>query len=199
MGEIPGQIEKVKRSVDICRRAGILYLGIFAGFTHVTEVCGERWKQMICAINEAASYAKEQGVVLAIETHGGVNGFEDGVEHFPSVSTEMETLKRMLEELDESVQFVFDPANLAAAGHENVTGEYEILKKRIAYMHVKNFIRLPSGHLDPAAAKKGIFDWEKFFSETAPVSEMLLIEYEKTETVEQGTKESLDAIRKWGI
>lgn len=197
--EIKEQVEKVKKAIDICKTAGILYLRIFAGFSPVYEVIGERWEYMIQALNEAAAYAESQGVVLAIETHGGVNGFEDGVEHFASVSTETETLEKMLRELKESVMFVFDPANLAAAGHEELVAQYNLLKERIAYMHVKNFKLLPSGHLDPAAAENGILDWEKFLSESGFYTGAYLVEYEKTDTIEQGSRESMESLKKWGI
>lgn len=197
--EIREQIDKVKRAVDLCRKLGIAYLRIFAGFSPAAEVSGERWERMILAINETASYAKEQGVTLAIETHGGVNGFADGVEHFASVSTETDTLEKLLKELDETVLFVFDPANLAAAGHKNVMPQYLLLKERIAYMHAKNFMELQSGHLNPAAVETGIFDWQKFFAEIMPASGTYLVEYEKPESIVQGIKESLDSLRKWGF
>lgn len=196
--EICTQTEKVKRVIEICQKAGIKYLRIFAGFSPVAEVTGERWDNMIAALNETADHAEKCGVVLAIETHGGVNTFEDGVEHFASVSTEKEPLKRMLREIRKNICFVFDPANLAAVGHENLEEIYELLKDRIAYMHAKNFVRLSSGHLDPSAVGNGIFDWEMFMKLCSAYSGEILVEYEKPETLREGTLESIRSLEKWG-
>ncbi len=195
--EIRGQIDKVKAVIAICRKAKIRYLRIFAGFSPAAEVTGERWERMIRAINEAADFAADQGVVLAIETHGGVNGYADGVEHFPSVTTDREALERLLKEIRPTVAFVFDPANLAAAGETDLPALYRLLEDRIGYMHLKNFVRLPSGHLDPAAVGGGIWDIPAFLSESESYSGPYLIEYEKTETIEAGCRASLAALEKW--
>lgn len=196
--EIKAQTEKIKHVITICRKAGIGCLRIFAGFSPAAEVTGERWENMITALNEASDHAEKCGVTLAVETHGGVNAFTDGVEHFASVSTEAELLGKMLNEIRESICFVFDPANLAAAGHEDVNELYELLKDRIAYMHAKNFIRLPSGHLDQAAVENGIFNWEAFMKQCSSYSGEMLVEYEKPETIREGTLESIRSLEKWG-
>lgn len=195
--EIRLQIEKIKKVITICQKAGIRYLRIFAGFSPAKEVTGARWEHMIEALNETALYAQKNHVVLAVETHGGVNGYEDGVEHFASVTTELGTLTRMLEEIDENIFFVFDPANLVAAGHPEISEWYELLKDRIAYIHAKNFARLPSGYLDPSAVEKGIFDWEKFLPQLSEYSGEFFIEYEKPETIYEGMRESIVSLKKW--
>lgn len=197
--EIKENVDKVKRVIDICESIGVLFLRIFAGFSPVEEVIGERWEHMVLALNEVADYARERNVTIAIETHGGVNGFEDGVEHFASVSTKPDALKKLLMELNDNVMFVFDPANLAAAGEKDIRIQYGLLKERIAYMHVKNFKLLSSGRLDPATAEEGIFDWKKFFEQCGVCDVDYVVEYEKTESIEQGSKECIKSLRKWGI
>lgn len=192
------QIEKIKHVITICQKAKISCLRIFAGFSPVAEVTGERWDHLIMALNAVAEYAEKCGVTLAVETHGGVNGFEDGVEHFASVSTEVETLQKMLSEIRENIRFVFDPANLAAVGHEDLKELYELLKDRIAYMHAKNFIRLSSGHLDQAAVEKGVLNWETFMKQCSDYSGEMLVEYEKPETIYEGTLESIRSLENLG-
>lgn len=195
--QIPLEIEKVKKVICICEKANIKYLRIFAGFTPVKEVTGVRWERMIEAINEAADFAGVHQVVLAIETHGGVKGYEEGVEHFPSVSTDAESLIRLMEEIRETVVFVFDPANLVAVGWKDPLIPYGLLEKRIGYMHLKNFVRLPSGRLEPAALGDGIADWPLFFTGSGSYDGPYMIEYEKTESIEEGNRSSLKALERW--
>lgn len=197
--EVMAEIKKIKRVIDICHELKILYLRIFAGFSRVEKIKQDRWKYMIYAINEAAGYAKDKGVILAIETHGGVNCFSDGVTHYASVSTEVESLKQMLKEIDKEVGFVLDPANLAAVGHQNIRLQYELIQNRIAYEHIKNFKMLPSGHLVPSPAGNGIFNWADFLEEKSEREGIYLVEYENPKDVEKGTKESIESLRKWGI
>lgn len=193
---ISEQIEKVKKVILTCRKLKVRYLRIFAGFTPVEEVTGVRWTRMVGAINETADFAADQEVALTIETHGGVNSYIDGVEHFPSVTTGREPLECLLQEIRPDVTFVFDPANLAAAG-EDTLDIYRLLEGRISYMHLKNFVRLPSGHLDPAAVGGGILDIPAFLDGSQSYDGPYLIEYEKTETIEQGCRASLEALEKW--
>lgn len=80
---------KVKRVVDICSKLSVKYLRIFAGFAPVAEVTGEKWDTMISCLNEVYKYAENKKVILAVETHGGVNAFDDGSEHFYSTSTDV--------------------------------------------------------------------------------------------------------------
>ena len=88
--------EKIKGVIDMCSELGVKYLRVFAGFSPVADVVGERWDVMIEALSEIADYSKDKGVTIAIETHGGVNGYDDGVEHFYSTSTEPAALKSQL-------------------------------------------------------------------------------------------------------
>lgn len=186
------QIQKIKKVILICEKAGISYLRIFAGFSAIGEVTGERWKEMIRAINETADFAKEHQVIPAVETHGGVNAFPDGVVHFASVTTDYTALEKLLKEIRGNVLFVFDPANLAAAGEKDPLRVFRLLKDRIAYMHLKNFIKLPSGHLNPAPLGPGVFDWNAFVSRIGEWQGRYMIEFEKPEILERGCQESID-------
>ena len=116
-------VEKIKRVIDICSILGVRYIRIFAGFSPVAEVVGDRWDNMIECITEVAEYAKDKSVYPVIETHGGVIAYDDGVEHFLSTSADEKTMYKMMNELPDNVKVNFDPANLWAVSyrhHENV-------------------------------------------------------------------------------
>lgn len=190
-------LEKVKRVIHICEKTGAKYLRIFAGFSPCAEVTGVRWERMVRAVNEAAKYAKGRGVVLCIETHGGVLTYPDGVEHFASVTTEYSCLQRLLSEVDDSVRFVYDPANLYAAGVEEPEKILALLRDRICCIHCKEFAVTPSGHLKPAACGDTGMKWDDILGALKEFEGPVLMEYERTEDVEEGCQRSADFLGKF--
>lgn len=194
--ELQKQIEKVMKVIDICSKWKVKYLRIFAGFSPVEEVTGSRWRNMIHAINSAADYAREKKVTLAIETHGGVNSYEDGVVHFPSVSTQPESLEKMMREIPSDVKFVFDVANLYAVGNLHPEEIYKAISERIAYFHMKDFTKQSGGHYLPAACGDSDMDWETFIGGIADDTGPMLIEYENTEDLEKGILRSMQFLKR---
>lgn len=190
-------VAKIKRVTDMCAVLGVKYLRIFAGFSHKEEVTGGRWDMMVESLNTCAEYAKEKGVVLAVETHGGVDGFDGGeVEHFNSVTTCTDTLKRLLDELDKSIMFNYDPANLYAVGHKDPNEVYGLLRGRVAYVHLKDFKTMPSGHKKPAACGESDMDWSKIAVGLKDFDGSLLFEYEIPSDLEDGLKRSYEFAKK---
>lgn len=189
--------EKVKQVVVICAKLGVKFLRIFAGFSPVEEVTGERWQIMIDCLNKCAEYAKERGVTLTVETHGGVNGFAGGeVEHFNSVTTTAETLEKMLKVLDGNIMFNYDPANLYAVGIKRPDEIYRILKGRVAYVHLKDFKTMPGGHLKPAACGGSDMCWKEILGGLSDFKGPMLFEYEIPEDLEDGLNRSYAYIKK---
>lgn len=182
-----GDVIKIKRVIDICEKLGVKYLRIFAGFSPKNHVTGERWEYMINCIKEVLDYAKN--VEPVIETHGGVNEFPDGVEHFASVSTRVETLLKI-----PHIKYLFDPANIFAAG-ENPLAVYEKIKDRVRVVHLKDFVTLESGRLKPAACGDGKMNWKELMDAMKDTDYPMLFEYENTEDIEQGLKKSFDYIK----
>lgn len=176
-------LPKLKRVVDICEKLGVKILRVFAGFSPVEDVTGEKWDCMIRCLTEMAHYSSH--VVLAIETHGGVIGYDDGVEHFCSASSEPDVLMKMLCQLPESVKIVFDPANLWAVGIRHPEAVYNAIKDRVALVHLKDFVSLTSGHLKPAACGESEMDWDAILSALDSKLPMLF-EYENVEDVTEG-------------
>ncbi len=188
-------VEKIKKVIDMCAELGVKYLRIFAGFSPVEEVVGERWDVMIEALTEVGNYSKGTGVTLAVETHGGVNGFDDGVEHFYSTSTKPEALKKMMDEIPENVFFNYDPANLYAVGIKNPDEIYQTIKDRVAYAHFKDFANLPSGNLLPAACGESDMDWKAILNGIGDRDMIALFEYEIPDDLEDGIKRCADYIK----
>ena len=188
-------VPKVKKVIDICEKMGVKYLRIFAGFSPVAEVTGERWENMIECLKEVAEYAKDKNVYPVVETHGGVNGFDDGVEHFLSTSADENTLYKMMSELPENVKVNFDPANLWAVGNKHPENVFNNLKDRVAVTHLKDFAPLPSGHIKPAACGESEMDWKAILDALKEFDGPALFEYENTEDIEAGSRKCLEYIR----
>lgn len=186
-GEDDGDVEKIAKVTQICARLGIRYLRIFAGFSPVEEVVGRRWDHMISRIKKADRYAQAQGVCLVIETHGGVKIREDGAEHYNSVSTQPETLKALLEQLPDTVRLNFDPANLWAVGIKRPEVIWEMCRNRVAMIHLKDFVRLPSGRLRAAACGEGGMDLKPLLRAIADYEGAVLFEYENPQDVKEGS------------
>lgn len=193
--EVHKEIIKIKKVIEISSILGVKFLRIFAGFSHAEEVIGTRFEIMIKAITEVAEYARIKGVILAIETHGGVDVYEDGVVHYMSVSTEPEQLKYLIREIPSDVKFVFDAANLYAVGIKHPEDIYSMMKDRIAYMHFKDFVRMPSGHLLPGACGESDMDWGNFLKAVSDFTGPLLIEYEIPDRIEEGCQKSIQYLK----
>lgn len=188
-------VEKIKKVIDMCAELGVKYLRIFAGFSPVEEVVGKRWDVMIEALTEIGNYSKDKGVTLAVETHGGVNAYDDGVEHFYSTSTKPEALKKMMEQIPKNVGFNYDPANIYAVGIKEPDEIYQMIKDRVAYAHFKDFADLPSGHLLPAACGESDMDWKAILNGIGERDMIALFEYEIPDDLEEGIKRCADYIK----
>ena len=187
---------KIKKVTDICAKLGVKYLRIFAGFSPVDEVTGERWNMMINSLNTVYEYAEKRGVILTVETHGGVNGYDDGVEHFYSTSSKPEVLLKMISEVPK-MRLNFDPANIYAVGIKNPESVYEIIKDKVSCMHLKDFTPLASGHLLPSACGESDMDWNTLFKSISDFEGPALLEYENTEDIKEGSQRCLDFINKF--
>ena len=188
-------VKKVERVIDLCAELGVKYLRIFAGFSPVGEVCGARWDTMIGCLKQVGAYGAQHGVLPLIETHGGVNAYDDGVEHFYTTSTKPDVLLKMLEMLPENIGMLYDPANLYAVGIKRPDTVYQRIKNRVFCIHMKDFVTLPSGHLKPAACGESKMDWKELLCGIGGCEKIALFEYENTEDVAEGCKRCYDFIK----
>jgi len=179
-------LPKIYNVIDMCSYLGIKYLRIFAGFSHVEEVVGSRWDIMLEGLTKVYEYARDKNVVPVIETHGGVDSFDDGVIHFYSTSSKPEILLKMLEELPSDAKICYDPANLYAVGIKEPDTVYQMIKDKVCYMHIKDFSALPSGRILPSACGESNMDWKKILKGIGNFDGPMLLEYENTEDVKDG-------------
>ncbi len=179
-------IQKIKKVIDICKKLGIEYLRVFAGFTTLKEVNEQVFDMMISSLTEVCNYAKEKGVVPVIETHGAVNGYDDGVEHIMSTTTDLHTLKEILDNIPANARVCFDPANLYAVGVKNPEKIYQEIKDKVAYAHFKDFKPLKSGHIKPSYCGDSDMDWDKILDAMKNFEGVAVFEYENTDDVKEG-------------
>ncbi|MDO4562532.1 MAG: sugar phosphate isomerase/epimerase [Clostridia bacterium] len=180
-------VDKVKNVIDMCEALGVKYLRIFAGFSPKASVYGARWDNMVRCLNEVYDYAKR--VTLTVETHGGVCEYDDGVEHFESVTTNIDALSALIEDVPK-IRFNFDAANLCAAGsdYEKV---YAVIRDRTEVFHLKDFTKLASGHIKPCACGEGSVRFDKF----SDFNGIALFEYENTADIASGLKRSYEYMK----
>jgi sugar phosphate isomerase/epimerase len=189
-------LEAVLDVLDTASKLGVQKLRIFAGFSPYKDVDEKRWSVMTGMIKRAADHARKRNVTLAVETHGGVEGFEKGVKHFHSVSTHHGELARLLHETPEDVGLNFDPANLWAVGIKEPETLYEEFKSRICYAHLKDFTPVPETDLiKPAACGEGPMDWKALAKAMSDYSGPGLIEYEIPADAEHGFRRSLKFLK----
>jgi sugar phosphate isomerase/epimerase len=143
----------------------------------------EKWQQTLRCVAQAAAFAETFGVTLCVETHGAVEGSDQGVRHIRSTTTQVADLGRVLEAAPVSV--VFDPGNLNAVGEDPVAFLDQVAD-RIGYVHLKDFAPVGGGWLRPSAVGEGSTPWPALKEKLMALNVPLLYEYENTEDLEAG-------------
>lgn len=131
------------------------------------------------------------GVRLAIETHGGVAATGDVLHHSATVTTRIDTMRKLLESLPAAeIGMNYDPANLAAVGDAAPERWFGLFRDRIALVHLKDFRDVPGG-IVPAGCGEGRLDWKALLAALKEYDGPALIEYELPADVEDGLRRSL--------
>ncbi len=187
-------LDRTLAALKLADALGIRYLRIFAGFSPVAEVTGERYRLLVDCLNKVYEAAKRTQVIPVVETHGGVEGLADGsVRHFASISTEYETLDRLFNDVP-GMRLNYDPANMYLLD-KDVCDFYRRYQEKIDYVHLKDFVRKGQGWV-PAACGAGKMDWPALLTEMRSFDGPAVLEYEIPADVEQGFSVSLDFLRK---
>ncbi len=190
--DVPEQVDKVKKVIDIASKLGIRYLRIFAGFSSDSTVIGEKFSAMLEALRTVSAYAAAKNITLCVETHGGVACLDNGaLVHFNSVTTRIDHWQEMVKT---GVSITYDPANLTAVGTACAPAFYRQFREYIPYIHLKDFRDVPGGVV-PAACGEGRLNWQKLMEELKDFDGPAMIEYELPEDVRDGMKRSLDFLK----
>ena len=189
--DVRESLDRVKRAADIAAALGVKVLRIFAGFTSDSLVYGERFDRALEALQLAAEHVRGTGVRLAIETHGGVAATGDVLHHSATVTTRIDTMRKLLESLPAAeIGMNYDPANLAAVGDAAPERWFGLFRDRIALVHLKDFRDVPGG-IVPAGCGEGRLDWKALLAALKEYDDPALIEYELPADVEDGLRRSL--------
>lgn len=189
--DVRESLDRVKRAADIAAALGMKVLRIFAGFTSDSLVYGERFDRALEALQLAAEHVRGTGVRLAIETHGGVAATGDVLHHSATVTTRIDTMRKLLESLPAAeIGMNYDPANLAAVGDAAPERWFGLFRDRIILVHLKDFRDVPGG-IVPAGCGEGRLDWKALPAALKEYDGPALIEYELPADVEDGLRRSL--------
>lgn len=188
-------VQKIKKVIDICGKLRVKYLRIFTGFMPICDVKNCVFDMMIKSLCEVCDYAEENKVIPVIETHGAVNGYDDGVEHIMSSSTDIVMLEKILKLIPDNAKVCYDPANLYAVGVEEPQKFYEAVKSKVAYAHFKDFAVLESGHLKPSFCGDGNMNWNTILNTMNDFDGFAVFEYENVEDIREGLEKSYNFIK----
>lgn len=186
---VPEQVEKLKRVLEMCQKLEISMVRIFTGFTPLSQMAPPNWENQEKALDILAPEARQRGVTLCLETHGGVEPWLDGVRHIPSSSTEAAALLALAE--PRGIRLVFDPANLRVVG-QNIEQFFEAVQHQIGYIHLKDFRRGSGGQLYPCALGEGDTQWGGLLSRMGELGVPILFEYELPQDLYRGMETSVN-------
>ena len=188
-------LEKSKKQIQAAADCGAKQVRLFAGFTPVEKVSSEIWDRMIKAFWDADQLCEGLGLTIAIETHGGITFDEDeSAHHFNSVSTDPESLTRLMEQLPPRVGFNYDPGNIKAVRPEDTGCCLELINDRINYCHLKDWTRKGEGWVAVAIGDDDL-DYGPLF-ENMKYDGVCLIEYEPLHDSREGIRRSLDYLQR---
>ena len=187
-------VEKVKLQIRAAAACGATHVRLFAGFTPAVNVNDEIWGRMIDAFIQCNAMCEELGLLIGIETHGGIEfNSDDSATHINSVTTDADCLQRMLDDLPPRVGFNYDPGNIKAVNPDDKMCLLNLLNDRINYCHLKDWSWRGRGWVAVAIGDNDL-DYQPIF-EQLKFDGVCQIEYEPLEDTEHGIQRSLDYLK----
>jgi sugar phosphate isomerase/epimerase len=194
------QVQKAIAQSRAAALCGARQVRFFAGFTPLSEMSEAVWSQLISALVQCDAELEKLGLTMAIETHGAIRLQQDGsAVHLHTVTTERNSLSRLLAEIPERIGFNYDPGNVRAADPSDTRYAADLLAGRITYCHLKDWVRSGEGWLAAAVGDvaDGI-DFGALLPETH-YHGTYLIEYEPLTDTRQGIARSLAHLQAAGF
>ena len=188
-------LDKSKKQIQAAADCGAKQVRLFAGFTPAENVNSDIWDRMIKAFWDADQLCETLGLTIAIETHGGITFDKDeAAHHFNSVSTDPESLIRLMDQLPPRVGFNYDPGNIKAVRPEDKKCCLDLINDRINYCHLKDWTRKGEGWVAVAIGDDDL-DYGPIFQKMK-YDGVCLIEYEPLHDSRDGIRRSLDYLGK---
>ncbi|NLZ61705.1 MAG: sugar phosphate isomerase/epimerase, partial [Acholeplasmataceae bacterium] len=194
--DVEAQIAMVSKVLIIASKLESKRIRIFAGFASDSEMDAQRREVMLDALQHVVDAARSLGIIVAVETHGGVAPVEGKVvRHFASYTTRADNWGRLFAT---GAYMLFDPANLDAAGQIAPELFYQKFADRVGIVHLKDFRHTENGVI-PVACGEGGLDWHALHNAMANYEGPALIEYEDPDDVEDGFRRSLEFLKREGF
>ena len=188
-------VDKAIRQIQAAADCGAKQVRLFAGFTPVEKVDAVIWDRMIKAFWDTDELCQRLDMTIAIETHGGITFDDDeAAHHFNSVSTDPDSLIRLIDQLPPKVGFNYDPGNIKAVRPDDKNCCMEQINERINYCHLKDWKRKGDGWIAVAIGDDDL-DYAYLF-ENMIYDGVCLIEYEPLHDTRDGIHRSLDYLNK---
>ena len=189
-------LERTCAGIRLAGKCGATHVRLFAGFTPAAEMTEQIWQRMLDAFTKCDRLCQELEMEIAIETHGKLEFVNQvAARHVHTVSTERQSLQRLLRELPRRVGFNYDPGNLKPLYTDDPTLCLDLLNDRINYCHLKDWRNVGDNTWTAAAIGDDDIDYRPIFQQMK-FDGVYLIEYEPLEDTEDGIRRSLDYLKK---
>lgn len=143
--DFPAHLEKLKKTIKIAKELGTRYIRIFSFYIPEGEKAEDYSDAVIERMKAMVEIAEEEDVILLHENEKGIYG-----DIAPRCA-------EILEKVDSpNLKAVFDPANFIQCGQKVYPEGFEMMKKHVVYMHIKD--ALENGDVVPAGYGLGSFD-----------------------------------------
>lgn len=149
------ELRLLNRVAEIARELGCPAVRAYGGFVNGEIGRRESWLRTVDALKEAAAFADERGVRLAIETHGGTMALSAS-----------EAASMVTEVGRENVGILLDYAWVHLAGRESLDAVLRLALPRIFHVHAKGWI-LSGEKPQSALLGEGDIPWGPFLRSLA--------------------------------
>jgi len=182
--ELEEAIQFAQRQIALTADLGAQVIRLFTGGLTWDYVPPEIYTRVQYALNRIGDYAASKGVKVGIENHGGLT--RDGLR-----------IVEMMEGVESpAVGINYDPANFLKIGVDPLIALRQIMPW-VNYSHWKD-VRWADGETAYCAVGEGEIQWKPIIQELlqSGYDGYWAIEYEATEDVERGTRDSLAYLQK---
>ena len=190
-------VGRTLRALADAARCGATHVRLFAGFRPIDDMDEPTWERVLGAFDDCLFLAERIGVRICIETHGSIVYDGEAARHRHTITTRADGLARLVRELPVEVAFNWDPGNCKAADPGDPSCKLDLLRGRIEYCHLKDWVSCGPGWR-AAAPGDGDLDYAELLSRL-DFRGPLLIEYEPTLDVEAGLRRSLAYLHRLGL